>query len=82
MVMDVDDPDHRDVAAMWIFGAVLTAAVLFVLIFWPEETARWPALVLAATLPLYHVWKVRATLRWLEEEYGVQWEWERQDGEA
>lgn len=81
--MDADQMNQKLVAALWIFGAVFTAAVLLALIFWPEDAAKWPGIALAATLPLYHVWKVRTTLEWLEAEYGVQWGWGRwQDEEA
>lgn len=81
--MDARDLSQKALAALWVFGAVFTAVIVLALIFWPEGAAKWPAIVLAAALPLYHVWKVRTTVKWLEEEYGVQWQWRRwQDEEA
>lgn len=71
--MDPKDLSQKELAVMWIFGAVFTAVVLLGLIFWPDGAPKWPAIALAVTLPLYHVWKVRTTVKWLEEEYGVQW---------
>lgn len=73
--MHREDLTQKQVAALWIFGATFTGGVLLALIFWPEEAARWPAIALAATLPLYHVWKVRTTVKWLEREYDVEWRW-------
>lgn len=72
-MMNARDLSQNALAAIWVFGALFTAAVLLALIFWPDGAAQWPAIALAATLPLYHVWKVRTTVKWLEEEYGVQW---------
>lgn len=61
-----------ELAAMWIFGAFLTGGVLLALYFWPHGQYEWLAVGTAATLAIYHVWKIRTTLMWLQDEYGFR----------
>ncbi len=70
--MNVGEWSRSDVAVMWVFGAVLTGGVLLALYFWPSGENEMLAMALAASVPIYHVWKVRTTLQWLQEEYGFR----------
>lgn len=70
--MDVDEWSRNDLAVLWGIGAVFTGGILLALYFWPKGEKEWLAIALAATLPVYHVWKVRTTLTWLQEEYGFR----------
>ena len=70
--MNVERWSRSALAMLWVVGAVLTGGVLLVLYFWPPGENELLAIALAATVPIYHVWKVRTTLLWVQEEYGFR----------